>query len=237
MSRSLRAGAERLGGLILYTVTQRVLSPIARVIWRPVIEGRENVPRTGPVILASNHLSFIDSMVIPLVAPRRVLFLAKAEYFTGTGVRGALNRWLFTSLGSIPVERDDTSTAQASLDAALAVLRRGEAFGIYPEGTRSRDSRLYRGRTGMAWLALTAGVPVVPVALEGTQHIQPVGTRFPRIRKVTVRFGAPMEFDERYASVPAGKARRMVTDEVMDAIHALSGQVRAQEYNERRPAG
>src|SRR5690242_21808445 len=102
----LRAGAERPGGLMLYTVTQRVLSPIARVIWRPVIEGRENVPLTGPVILASNHLSFIDSMVIPLVAPRRVLFLAKAEYFTGTGVRGALNRWLFTSLGSIPVERD-----------------------------------------------------------------------------------------------------------------------------------
>jgi 1-acyl-sn-glycerol-3-phosphate acyltransferase len=226
-----------LGGTVLYPVTQRVLSPISRVIWRPVIEGRENVPRTGAVILASNHRSFIDSMVIPLVAPRQVVFLAKSDYFTGTGVRGALNRWLFTALGSVPVERDDTRAAQASLDAALALLREGKAFGIYPEGTRSRDGRLYRGRTGVAWLALTAGVPVVPVALEGTEQIQPVGARVPRIRKVTVRFGEPLEFSERYAGVPAGRARRMVTDEVMDAIHALSGQVRADEYNERRPAG
>src|SRR6476660_3195927 len=186
---------------MLYTVTQRVLSPIARVIWRPVIEGRENVPLTGPVILASNHLSFIDSMVIPLVAPRRVLFLAKAEYFTGTGVRGTLSRWLFTSLGSIPVERDDSSTAQTSLDAALEVLRRGEAFGIYPEGTRSRDGRLYRGRTGVAWLALTAGVPVVPVALEGTQRVQPVGSSFPRPARVTVAFGPPITPD-RFADLP-----------------------------------
>ena len=222
---------------MFYLLARFVLRPLFWLVFRPKVTGRENVPLTGPVILASNHLSFIDSMVIPLVAPRRVLFLAKAEYFTGTGIRGALNRWLFTSLGSIPVERDDTRTAQASLDAALGVLRQGEAFGIYPEGTRSRDGRLYRGRTGVAWLALTARVPVVPVALEGTQHIQPVGARIPRIRKVTVRFGAPMEFHERYASVPAGKARRMVTDEVMDAIHALSGQVRAPEYNERRPAG
>jgi len=164
---------------MLYTVTQRVLSPIARVIWRPVIEGRENVPLSGPVILASNHLSFIDSMVIPLVAPRRVLFLAKAEYFTGTGVRGAINRWLFTSLGSIPVERDDTRTAQASLDAALGVLRQGEAFGIYPEGTRSRDGRLYRGRTGVARLSVAAGVPIVPVGMLGTEKVQPIGQLMP----------------------------------------------------------
>ena len=118
-----------------------------------------------------------------------------------------------------------------------ACCARAKAFGIYPEGTRSRDGRLYRGRTGVAWLALTARVPVVPVALEGTEHIQPVGARVPRIRKVTVRFGEPLVFHERYASMPAGRARRMVTDEVMDAIHALSGQVRAEEYNERRAAG
>jgi 1-acyl-sn-glycerol-3-phosphate acyltransferase len=129
---STGAASRALGGTVLYPVTQRVLSPISRVIWRPVIEGRENVPRTGAVILASNHLSFIDSMVIPLVAPRQVIFLAKSEYFTGTGVRGALSRWLFTALGSVPVERDDTRAAQASLDAALALLRDGKAFGIYP---------------------------------------------------------------------------------------------------------
>ena len=222
---------------MLYTVAHGVIPPLARAVWRPAVEGLHHVPATGPVIVASNHLSFFDSVVIPVVVPRKVVFLAKSDYFTGTGVKGTLVRAWFEGLGMLPVDRDDTKAAIASLDTALEVLRRGEAFGIYPEGTRSRDGRLYRGRTGVAWLALTAGVPVVPVALEGTQHIQPVGARIPRIRKVTVRFGAPMEFNERYASVPAGKARRMVTDEVMDAIHALSGQVRAQEYNERRPAG
>jgi 1-acyl-sn-glycerol-3-phosphate acyltransferase len=222
---------------MLYEVTHAVVPPLARAVWRPTVEGKDNVPPTGPVIVASNHVSFADSLVIPIVAPRKVVFMAKQDYFTGRGPKGALQRAWFTGMGMVPVDRDDTRAALASLDIALEVLGRGEAFGIYPEGTRSRDGRLYRGRTGVAWLALTAGVPVVPVALEGTQHIQPVGARIPRIRKVTVRFGAPIEFHDRYASVPAGKARRMVTDEVMDAIHALSGQVRAQEYNERRPAG
>ena len=224
-------------GRVIFGVVHRVVPPVARAVWRPTVIGLENVPPRGAVILASNHLSFADSVVIPCVVPRKVVFLAKSDYFTGSGVKGTLQRWWFEGTGMLPVDRDDSKAAIASLDTALEVLGRGEAFGIYPEGTRSRDGRLYRGRTGVAWLALTAGVPVVPVALEGTQHIQPVGARIPRIRKVTVRFGAPMEFNERYASVPAGKARRMVTDEVMDAIHALSGQVRAQEYNERRPAG
>jgi 1-acyl-sn-glycerol-3-phosphate acyltransferase len=222
---------------MLYEVTHAVVPPLARAVWRPTVEGKDNVPPTGPVIVASNHVSFADSLVIPIVAPRKVVFMAKQDYFTGRGPKGALQRAWFTGMGMVPVDRDDTRAALASLDIALEVLGRGEAFGIYPEGTRSRDGRLYRGRTGVAWLALTAGVPVVPVALEGTEQIQPVGARVPRIRKVTVRFGEPLEFTERYAGVPAGRARRMVTDEVMDAIHALSGQVRADEYNERRPAG
>jgi 1-acyl-sn-glycerol-3-phosphate acyltransferase len=188
------------------------------------------------VILASNHLSFMDSMVIPLVVPRRVSFLAKSEYFTGSGVKGTLSRWWFRGFGMIPVDRDDTRAAQASLDAALGVLRSGGAFGIYPEGTRSRDGLLYRGRTGVAWLATTSGAPVVPVALVGTEKLQPVGSRLPRPAKVSVRFGAPIEVGTRFEGMPAGRARRELTDEIMTAIRAMSGQELAGRYNERPAA-
>ena len=187
------------------------------------------------MILASNHLSFVDSVVIPVTAPRRVAFLAKSDYFTGTGVKGTASRLWFEGLGMLPVDRDDTKAALDSLDTALEVLGRGEAFGIYPEGTRSRDGRLYRGRTGVAHLALTAGVPVVPVGLAGTQDIQPVGARLPRLAKVTVTFGRPLHFAGRFDGVPAGRARREVTDEIMAAIQALTGQEPAGVYNERPP--
>ncbi len=217
---------------MFYRLGHTVLKPLSRVLYRPTIRGTENVPLTGGVILASNHLSFIDSFAIPLAAPRQVHFLAKNDYFTGTGVRGALSREMFESLGAIPVDRHSSRAAQESLDAALGVLAEGEAFGIYPEGTRSRDGRLYRGRTGVGFLALTAQVPVVPVALSGTQDIQPVDARFPRLAKVSVTFGRPLEFTQRYAGVPQGRARREVTDEIMDAIAALSGQLRAEGYNE-----
>jgi 1-acyl-sn-glycerol-3-phosphate acyltransferase len=218
---------------MVYRLLQVVLATLFRAIYRPTVLGVDNVPRTGPVILASNHLSFIDSMVIPMVAPRRVAFLAKSDYFTGTGIKGTLSRWWFTGFGMIPVDRDDSRSAQDSLDAALRVLSEGGAFGIYPEGTRSRDGRLYRGRTGVAWLALTSGAPVVPVALTGTEQIQPVGTTVPRRAKVTVQFGAPIEVAGRFDAVPPGRARREVTDEVMRAIHAMSGQELAGHYNER----
>jgi len=218
---------------VLYQVLHRVVPPVAKAVWRPSVSGLEHVPRSGPVILASNHLSFADSMVIPVVVPRRVAFLAKSDYFTGTGVRGALVRAWFTGMGMLPVDRDDTRAAIASLDIALEVLRRGEAFGIYPEGTRSRDGRLYRGRTGVAHLALTAGAPVVPVGLVGTERLQPVGARLPRVVPVSVRFGAPIEVAGRFDGVPLGRARRELTDEVMAAIGQLSGQVPAGVYNER----
>ncbi|MFJ6216835.1 lysophospholipid acyltransferase family protein [Streptomyces sp. NPDC092296] len=217
---------------MLHATVRLVLAPLARLVYRPVIEGRQNVPRHGAVILAANHLSFIDSVVIPLVAPRPVAFLAKAEYFTGRGVKGWLTRQLFTAIDAVPVERGTHRAAQASLEGALEVLAGGGAFGIYPEGTRSRDGRLYRGRTGVAWLALTSGAPVVPVAVIGTEHIQPVGTRLPRIRRVTVRFGTPLHFPQPTGSVRAAQARRAATDEIMDAIHALSGQERTPDYND-----
>ena len=158
-----------------------VLPPALRAVWRPTVHGLEHVPRSGGVILASNHLSFVDSVVIPSVVPRKVVFLAKSDYFTGTGLKGLASRAWFEGLGMLPVDRDDTRAAIASLDIALSVLADGEAFGIYPEGTRSRDGRIYRGRTGVAHLALTAGVPVVPVGLKGTEKVQPVGSNRPRV--------------------------------------------------------
>jgi 1-acyl-sn-glycerol-3-phosphate acyltransferase len=217
---------------VLYEVLHTTVPPLARALWRPTIEGIENVPATGPVLLASNHLSFADSVVIPIVAPRKVVFLAKAEYFTGSGLRGRLSKAWFEGLGMVPVDRTDTRAALNSLDVALEVLGRGEAFGIYPEGTRSRDGRLYRGRTGVAQLALTAGVPVVPVGLLGTADLQPPDATWPRRAKVTVRFGAPIDFTGRFEGLAPGRARREATDEIMAAIHALTGQELAGAYNE-----
>jgi 1-acyl-sn-glycerol-3-phosphate acyltransferase len=219
--------------LMFYDVLHRVVPPVLRAVWRPDVQGLENVPETGGVILASNHLSFVDSVVIPSVAPRKVVFLAKSEYFTGTGVSGAMQRAWFEALGMLPVDREDTKSALESLDVALEVLRRGEAFGIYPEGTRSRDGRLYRGRTGAAHLALTAGVPIVPVGLRGTDRIQPIGSNIPRLVKVHVTFGTPIDARGKYDGVPLGKARRLLTDEVMTAIQRLTGQEESGVYNER----
>lgn len=220
---------------MLYRALRVVVRPTALAIYRPDVIGTENVPAEGGVILASNHLSFADSLVIPLTAPRQVSFLAKDDYWTGTGVRGVVSRNFFTAIGSIPVDRDDPRAAQTSLDLALEHLRGGGAFGIYPEGTRSRDGQLYRGRTGVAWLALTAGCPVVPVALTGTDKLQPVGSRLPKVVKFRVEFGTPIDFTGRFDDVPAGRARREATDEIMAAIHAMSGQQLAGRYNERTP--
>ncbi|HKX66581.1 MAG TPA: lysophospholipid acyltransferase family protein [Intrasporangium sp.] len=216
---------------MFYSLGHGVLVPLSRLLYRPTIEGKENVPLDGGVILASNHLSFIDSIAIPLVSPRKVRFLAKEEYWTGDGVKGLLQKGFFTAVGMVPVNRQSPTAAQESLDKGLEVLKAGDAFGIYPEGTRSRDGSLYRGRTGVAWLALNAQVPVVPVGLIGTQDIQPVGARFPRLAKVTVRFGTPIGV-EAYQGLPAGRARRQLTDDVMDAIAALTGQQRVNAYND-----
>ncbi|MDF1602146.1 lysophospholipid acyltransferase family protein [Nocardioides sp. YIM 152315] len=217
----------------MYSVLHAVVPPVAKLIWRPTVTGLDNVPRTGPIILASNHLSFADSLVIPIVAPRKVVFLAKSDYFTGTGIKGRLQKAWFEGMGLIPVDRDDSRAAIASLDTALEVLGRGEAFGIYPEGTRSRDGRLYRGRTGVAHLALTAGVPVVPVGITGTEKLQPIDSRLPRVVPVTVTFGTPIDVAGRYDGVPLGKARREITDQIMRAIQALTGQEEAGVYNAR----
>lgn len=212
---------------MFYVIARFVIRPLFWVLLRPRVSGRENVPLTGPVIIASNHLSFIDSLVLPTLAPRRVRLLAKAEYFTGTGISGWFTRTVFTALGAYPVERETHRAAQAALDTALKVLEGNEAFGLYPEGTRSKDGRLARGKTGVAWLALTADCPVVPVAISGTDRVQPVGARWPRPARVSVTFGKPLTFPEHRGLAGKGKARREVTDAVMEQIAALSGQEKA----------
>ncbi len=207
-----------------------ILVPLAHLAFRLRIEGREHIPLRGPVIFAANHLSFIDSFVIPLSAPRPVSFLAKAEYFGQPGVKGWLVHQYMTAADAIAVPRGAHRAAQLSLDLALDVLRDGRAFGIHPEGSRSRDGRLYRGRTGVGFLALASGAPVIPVAVLGTDRVQPVGAAFPRFGKVTVRFGAPLRFPSPPAN--AAQARRAATDEIMAAIQRLSGQETANVYNE-----
>jgi len=212
---------------VFYVIAHFVIRPIFWALFRPRVTGREHVPSTGPVILASNHLSFIDSIAIPIVAPRRVTYLAKAEYFTAPGIGGWLSKALFSALGALPVERGTQRAAQAALDPALGVLDGGGAFGIYPEGTRSRDGRLARGKTGVAWLALTADCPVVPVAVAGTDRVQPIGARWPRLARVSVTFGEPLAFPEHRGEAGKGRARREVTDRIMTAIAELSGQEKA----------
>lgn len=222
---------------MLYDVAHTVVPPLVKAVWRPRVTGLEHVPPTGPVIVASNHLSFADSVVLTVVAPRKVVFLAKQDYFTGTGVRGAAMRTWFEFLGSVPVDRDDTRSALGSLQVALDVLAAGDAFGIYPEGTRSRDGLLHRGRTGVAHLAITSGAPIVPVGLVGTEKLQPVGARLPRLVRIDVRFGAPIRVTDEHRAMPTGQARRALTDEVMAAIQQLSGQQTSGRYNERSEIG
>jgi 1-acyl-sn-glycerol-3-phosphate acyltransferase len=212
---------------VVYLIARLILRPLFLLFFRPHVVGRENVPATGAFIIASNHLSFIDSMAIPLMAPRRVGYLAKAEYFTGSGLRGWLTRTWFTALGALPVERQTHRAAQEALDTAMTVLRSGGGFGIYPEGTRSRDGKLARGKTGVAWLALTADCPVVPVGLTGTDRIQPVGARWWRPHRFTVVFGKPLTFPEHRGEAGSNRSRREVTDAIMEAIAELSGQEKA----------
>ncbi len=220
---------------MLYEVMHGIVPPLMRAVWRPTITGADNLPDSGGVILASNHLSFIDSVAIPSVVKRKVVFLTKSDYFTGSGVKGFALRVFFEGLGMLPVDRDDSRAAIESLQTALEVLGRGDAFGIYPEGTRSRDGRLYRGRTGVAHLALTAGVPVVPVGLSGTENVMAVDSNRVRIVPVTIEFGRPIDFTGRFEGVPLGRARREATDEIMRAIQAITGQEEAGVYNERPP--
>lgn len=217
---------------MLTVVLDHVVRPLARLALRPSVHGAHFVPSSGPVILASNHLSFADSVVIPLVLPkRRVTFLAKAEYFEGTGLSGWLSRRFFQAMGHVPVQRGQGRASWGAVRVAQGVLARGGALAIYPEGTRSLDGRLYRGRTGVARLTLLTGAPVVPVALAGTDRVQPVGSRVPRPHPVTVRFGPPLEFSRYAGNERQVRVLRAITDEIVGAIRLLSGQEYVNTYH------
>ncbi|MET9255984.1 lysophospholipid acyltransferase family protein [Streptomyces sp. NPDC003717] len=197
---------------------------LMRLMFRPRVEGVENIPGDGPVILAGNHVTFIDSVILPLVCERQVHFIGKDSYVTGKGVKGRVMAWFFTGVGMIPVDRDGGRGGVAALMTGRRILEEGRVFGIYPEGTRSPDGRLYRGRTGIARLTLMTGAPVVPFAMIGTDRLQPGGAGLPRPGRVTVRFGEPMEFS-RYEGMDRDRyVLRAVTDSVMTEVMRLSGQ-------------
>ena len=210
---------------MLYWMLKRVfLGPLLRVLFRPKVEGLEHIPAEGPAILASNHLSFSDSIFLPLVIDRRLTFLAKSDYFTGPGLKGWLTAAFFRGVGQLPIDRSGGKASEAALRAGLAVLGEGDLLGLYPEGTRSPDSRLYRGRTGVARMALIAGVPVIPVAMIDTDKAQPTGQVIPNIRRIGVKIGAPLDFS-RYEGMEGDRfVLRSITDEIMYELMQLSDQ-------------
>jgi 1-acyl-sn-glycerol-3-phosphate acyltransferase len=219
---------------VLYWLLKYViLGPWLRLVFRPRVQGRDHVPDQGPAIIASNHLSFSDSIFMPLMVKRRITFVAKSEYFTGKGIRGFLVKMFFVGTGTIPVDRSGGRAAQAAIDTGLRVLREGNLFGIYPEGTRSPDGRLHRGKTGVARLALDSGAPVIPVAMLNADEIQPPGRIIPRIKRVGIRFGPPLDFS-RYAGMSGDRfVERAVTDEIMYELMTLSGREYVDVYAQK----
>jgi 1-acyl-sn-glycerol-3-phosphate acyltransferase len=210
-----------------YGILRAFLTPFLMVLFRPKVKGLRNVPATGPVVIASNHLSFSDSIFMPLVVPRKVTFLAKSEYFTSPGPKGLLKKLTFIALGQVPVDRSGGRRSEAALITGLKVLAEGKCLGIYPEGTRSPDGRLYKGRTGIARLAIESGAPIIPVAMFNTEKIQPTGKVVPNVMRVEMIFGEPMYFTGDSSDL---QYLREVTDQIMSTIQALSGQEYVDEY-------
>jgi 1-acyl-sn-glycerol-3-phosphate acyltransferase len=220
--------------IVFYWVVKAIIGPLLRLVFRPWADGTENVPREGPAILASNHLSFSDHFFAPLPLPRKVVFLAKSEYFTGRGLKGLASRAFFRGVGQIPVDRSGGQASERALRTGLRVLAHGELLGIYPEGTRTPDGRLYRGKTGVARLALEAKVPVIPTAMVGTFEFQPPGKIAPRLWvRPGVRFGKPLDFSRYYGLHEDRIVLRAITDEIMYELMNLAGQEYVDEYAQR----
>ena len=210
---------------MLYWILKRVvLGPVLLMTFRPKITGKKHLPKQGAAILASNHMSFSDSIFLPLAVPRRITFLAKSEYFTGRGIKGWLMKKFFEGAGQVPIDRSGGRASEAAVNTAIGILKSGELLGIYPEGTRSPDGKLYRGRTGMARIAIEAGVPVIPVAMIGTYDIQPIGQVFPRIKRVGIAFGEPIDMSQYAGRQRDPAVLREATNLVMDSLKKLGGQ-------------
>ena len=219
---------------MLYWVLKYVIiGPWLRVLFRPWTEGLEHIPSSGPAILASNHLSFSDSFFLPLVVPRPITFLAKSDYFTGRGIKGRLIAWFFRGVGQVPVDRSGGRASEAAIRTGVRILSQGDLLGIYPEGTRSPNGTMYRGRTGLARMALESMAPVIPVAMINTYEIQPPGKLLPRLLRVGIRIGEPLDFT-RYEGLEDDRfILRSVTDEVMYELMTLSGQEYVDMYATR----
>ena len=216
---------------MFYWVMKRIfLGPVIKLLFRPWVKGLDNIPEQGAAIIASNHLSFSDSIFMPLMVHRPVVFLAKSEYFTGTGIKGRLTAAFFRLTNQLPMDRSGGAASAASLNAGMEVLNAGGLLGIYPEGTRSPDGRLYRGKVGVARLALQAGVPVIPVAMIGTDKVQPIGKRLPNIRRIGMIFGEPVDFSQYRQQAEDRTVQRTVTDQIMSSLLRLSGQEYVDEY-------
>jgi 1-acyl-sn-glycerol-3-phosphate acyltransferase len=215
---------------VLYRATELIAYPLVRGYFRPDVTGRELVPRSGAAIVAANHLSAADEVFTPVCARRQVKYFAKAEYFSQPGLRGRMRSWMFRELGHIPVDRDDTRAAAGTIVTGVEILSRGGVLGIYPEGTRSPDGRLYKFRTGVARLALRTGAPVVPVGLVGTDDVLPPGESHWRRARLAVRFGPALDFSGRVEDERSARALREVTEIVRQAIQRLSGQEYADTY-------
>ena len=214
-----------------YAFLRAFLTPFLMILFRPKVKGLRNVPINGPVIIASNHLSFSDSIFMPLVLPRKVTFLAKSEYFTSPGPKGLLKKLTFLALGQVPVDRSGGRRSEAALITGLKVLAEGQCLGIYPEGTRSPDGRLYKGRTGIARLAMESGAPIIPVAMFNTEKIQPTGKVIPKVMRVKMVFGEPIYLKGDSTDL---NLLRTATDELMSTLQKLSGQEYEDMYATRR---
>ncbi|MBJ2122121.1 1-acyl-sn-glycerol-3-phosphate acyltransferase [Arthrobacter sp. MSA 4-2] len=216
---------------MFYWVMKRIIvGPILRVLFRPWVKGLDNIPAEGPAVLVSNHLSFSDSIFLPVAAPRPVVFLAKSEYFNGKGLKGRLTAMFFRLSNQLPMDRSGGAASSSSLTAGMDILNGGGLLGIYPEGTRSPDGRLYRGKTGVAKLVLATGVPVIPVAMIGTDKVQPIGRRIPNIRRVGIIVGEPLDFSRYQGMADDRFIQRSVTDEIMYELMRLSGQEYVDAY-------
>jgi 1-acyl-sn-glycerol-3-phosphate acyltransferase len=210
--------------MLYWLLKNMFVGPLLLTVFRPWVVGKENVPKSGPVIFAGNHLSFIDSVFLPVVLDRPIYFLAKSDYFRGKGIKGFFTRKFFNGTGMLPIDRSGGKASEASLNTGLAVLAKGEQLGIYPEGTRSPDGRMYRGRTGVARMILESGAPVIPVAMVDTDQVMPTGSTIPKVKRIGVIFGEPLDFSRFHGLEGDRFVLRSITDEIMYELGKLSGQ-------------